>query len=241
MTVGDAVPGTGLGGGDGTAPSAVIDAERAGRPNAGASWHDWLLDRIRAAPGPSWALYLVMFGAWVVVGHVAVWLGGAVPSWTLDTLTLVQAIFPPIALAGVVWMNAVALRSLRTLRPALTMDDAGVRGIAADLVRTPRGLAAAAGLAGVAFGIASVLTNPEVYYLRPGVGPILWVWVLVYSPLVDALTAAAVVHGVHQVRVVMGVHRDLVRVDLFRLDPLYAFSNLTAILGIAAVASTGAP
>jgi hypothetical protein len=36
----------------------------------------------------------------------------------------------------------------------------------------------------------------------------------------------------------MRVHRDLVRVNLFRLDPLYGFSNLTAQLGILILAGT---
>jgi hypothetical protein len=61
----------------------------------------------------------------------------------------------------------------------------------------------------------------------------MWAWALGYSALTGAFAVVAVAHVIHQVGVVMRVHRDLIRVDLFRLDPLYAFANLTAVTGIA--------
>jgi len=214
----------------------VDDASDPPRSAEPGGWLDWLIDRIRAVPGPSWVVYLVMFGVLAVLGHAAGWVSGAVTPGTLAPLLVIQASFAPLSPALVEGMGAVALRSLRTLRPALAVSDAEVRVVTADLVRTPRRLALGAGLAGAAFAVASVLNNPEVYLLHAGVGPVMWVWVLAYIPLTAALPAAATAYVVHLVRVVMRVHRDMVRVDLFRLDPLYAFSNLTALLGIASLA-----
>ena len=202
------------------------------------SWLDWLGDRIRAAPGPSWVAYLVIFAVLAMLGTAASWVSGAVPRGTLDPLVLVQASFPSFTLAWLEAMNAVALRSLRTLRPAMTIGDAEVGDLAVDLVRTPRRWAVAAALAGVAFGTASVVSGPENYGLREGVGPVMWVWALTYTAVTAALTAGAFAHAVHQVGIVIRVHRELVRVDLFRLDPLYAFANLTSLIGISSLAGT---
>jgi hypothetical protein len=237
MAVEETVQGSGLETAGDSGRRSVRDDERPARP-AGASWLDQIIDRIHAAPGPSWAVYVAIFVVFLVLGHAASWLSGAVTPGALDPLALVQAFFPPFALAVVEVNAAAGLRSLGTLRPALVVDDVGAREVAADLSRTPRGMAAGAALAGSVFAVASVLTNPEVYQLRPGVGPIMWLWVLIYNPVVDALTAASIAFGLHQIHVVMRVHRDLVRVDLFRLDPLYGFSNLTAQLGILILAGT---
>jgi hypothetical protein len=127
---------------------------------------------------------------------------------------------------------------LRTLRPALTVGDAAIGDLALDLVRTPRGWAAAAALAGVIYAAASILSGPESYGLRPGVGAVKWVWAFGFTTTIASITTAVTAHIVHQVGIVMRVHRDLVRVDVFRLDPLYAFANLTSLLGIAMVAGT---
>jgi hypothetical protein len=199
------------------------------------SWLDWLIGRIRAAPGPSWAAYLAIFAALALLGHGASWLGGAVAPRTLNPLVVVQASFPVIALAFVEALNSVAIRSLRTLRPAMSVGDAEVGDVALDLVRTPRGWAVGAGLAGVAFAVASIVGGPENYGLRAGVGPIMWLWALVYAAVASAIAYAVVAHVVHQVGIVVRVHRELVRVDLFRLDPLYAFANLTSWTGISIV------
>src|SRR3990170_4293478 len=129
--------------------------DRLGDPPA--SWLDWLIGRIRAAPGPSWVAYLVLFAVLAFVGPAASWASGSVAPGRLDPLVFVQASFPVLALAWLEAMNALALRSLRTLRPALTVGDAAVADLALDLVRTPRRAAAVAALAGVAFGAASVV------------------------------------------------------------------------------------
>jgi len=41
---------------------------------------------------------------------------------------------------------------------------------------------------------------------------------------------------IQQLRVVVRIHSELVRVDLFRLEPLYAFSSLTSRTGITLIA-----
>jgi hypothetical protein len=45
-----------------------------------------------------------------------------------------------------------------------------------------------------------------------------------------------VVLAIHQLRIVDRVHRDLVSVDLFHLDPLYAFAGLTSWTGALLIA-----
>jgi hypothetical protein len=43
-------------------------------------------------------------------------------------------------------------------------------------------------------------------------------------------------HAIHQLRIVTRVHRELTTIDVFRLDPLYAFAGLTSFTGVAMLA-----
>ena len=199
------------------------------------SWPDWVLGRIRAAPGPSWIAYLVIFGALLVLSHAAHWLGGAVVAGTVAPTLIVEASLPVLVLAAVDSLNGVALRSLRTLRPAMTVGEAEVGEVAGQLVRTPPRWALVAGLLGIGVSTISVTTGPEGYGLRDGVGPITWLWELVMGAITMPVAFAFVAHALHQLRVVARVHRGMVRVDIFRLEPLAAFANLTSWTGITIV------
>src|SRR5437762_4197105 len=201
-----------------------------------ASWPDWLVHSIDAAPGPAWLAYLAIFALLGVIAHAARWLGGTLQPGLVDPLGLLEASFPVLFLAILAVLNVIALSSLQTLRPALIVDDVTVQQLSRDLIRTPRWAAVFAGVAGLAFTAVSIASGPEGYGLRPGVGPEMWLWEFALGSATSAVAFAVVLHAVHQVRLVARVHRQMVRVDLFRLDPLYGFASLTSWTGILLVA-----
>src|SRR5260221_6593169 len=74
------------------------------------SWPDWLLDRVSAAPGPTWLVYGLAFAALALLGHGARWLGNAKAPGNLDPAAVLEASYPVVFLATMGGLNAVALR-----------------------------------------------------------------------------------------------------------------------------------
>jgi hypothetical protein len=199
------------------------------------SWIDWLLARLDALPGPRWVAYVALFVVLAVLNQVAHWAGGS-PIGSVSALVVLEAAYPVLILSGMAALNVVAARSLRQLRPALPITDAEVADIEHDLLRTPSFWAAVAGLLGAVEALFSVLAGPSGYGLGPSSPAILWVAEYVDGALTTALAFAFIAHAIHQLRLVTRVHRDIARVDVFRLDPLYAFASLTAWTGISVLA-----
>jgi hypothetical protein len=122
------------------------------------------------------------------------------------------------------------------LEPAIDAGAPSIASIQADLVRTPNTLAVPAAIVGVIGGAASVLQSPSnwsVDLAHPGYRLAVAIGT---SVLTDLLLLGFLAHIVHQSRVVARVHRDLVKVNLFHLGPLYAFSTLTARTGVTLIA-----
>jgi len=214
--------------------TAVVDLAAPARTDS-PSWTDWLLARVDALPGPLWLAYLGLFVVLAVLNQVAHWAGGS-PVGSISNLVVLEASYPVLILAGMSALNVVAARSLAQLRPALPITDAAVVGIERDLLRTPATWAAVAGLLGVVEALFSVLAGPSGYGLGLTSPAILWIAEYVDGALTTALAFGFVAHAIHQLRLVTRVHRDIARVDIFRLDPLYAFASLTAWTGISVLA-----
>ena len=196
-------------------------------------WIDALFDLIDAAPAPRWAVYLALYAVGFGGTQVANWIDGIVAFPEIAPSLLVGAVFPVAFPWSMQALNDVAMRSLETLRPALELDAAGQAALAVEIGQTPAAVSVAVIPAGVIVGVASVLGSPSAWGLRDDIGPASWAATYALSVATMVLLLAFLAHVLHQLRVVGRVHRHFVRVDLFHLEPLYAFATLTARTGMA--------
>jgi hypothetical protein len=197
-----------------------------------------LLARIAALPGPPWLGYAVVFAVLAAIGLVARPLANVELSEAGIAIALFEVSIPLFFMAALGWLNSVAWRALGALGPALTIDSSEVDRLGKDLVRTPARGALVGVAAGALFSFGSIVSGPESYGLFPGVGGAMWVWEFTLTAFAGAIIFAFVAHTVHQLRLVAQIHRDNVRVDLFALDPLYAFASLTSWTGFLLFAGT---
>jgi hypothetical protein len=117
------------------------------------------------------------------------------------------------------------------------VDEDAYEELARELVRTPAAWALVAIPLGAASAYLSIGDNPEGYDLVPGVSAVMIGWEYSLAIATQWILLAFAAHTIHQLRVVTRIHAQNVRVDLFRLDPLYAFASLTAWTGIAILAT----
>jgi hypothetical protein len=202
----------------------------------GRGWPYWILDLIDLVPAPRWAVHLGVILVFTLVGHLVRWLDGSLAVGELSILRFFESSLAPLFLFAMRELDDVALRALARLRPVIDADDAAVERLAWDLTRIPP-LAAGLALAlGIVVGLTSLASQPAAY----GLGPSNSIWTWGFEGLMAAASAAGglvfVAHAIQQLRIVVRVHRRLVRVELFHLEPLYAFSSLTSRTGITLIA-----
>lgn len=195
-------------------------AEAAPRP---ISWIDHLLRAVQRARVPNWAFYAGLYA----LGHalvVALRVRDGVPfEDALLTPPRVFLVWVVYLLAMTQYLNAVARDRMARFRPALDVDDATFAALTARLTTMPAGPVVAHGLGWMAVGAAllSVLWERVV-----GLGFPTWEIVLTVSAYF--VGGGVIYHTVHQLRQVSRLLARVERVDLYRLDPLNAFSGLTA-------------
>jgi uncharacterized membrane protein len=199
------------------------------------SWIDTLAGIVDSVPAPRWAVYTAVSLVIALVEHVAFWADDRVPFPDIEPSLVIGSALPAVILWSMQVLNGVALRALRNLRPALELSTADQDALAADLLRTPATTSMLLVPVGVLVGTASVLTSPEAWGLGE-TGALSWAASIAIAIGTVVLTFGFLDHVVHQLRVVDRVHRRSVRVDLFNLEPLYAFSSLTSRTGIVLLA-----
>lgn len=202
------------------------------------SWLDVFTDLVDAAPVPRWVVYAAIFAGGAAAVHIAEWADGTLPFPEIAPSVLIGTVFPAVIPWSMQVLDGVAVRALQTLGPALDLDTTRQEALADELTRTPAVASAILGLVGVVAGLMSVLDAPAGWGLRSDSTALAWTAALALSAVTLALLLGFLGHIIHQLRVVDRVHRRSVRVDLFRLAPLYAFATLTSRTGIVLLAIT---
>ena len=198
------------------------------------SWIDRLLDQVDRLPVPRWLTWLAIAFALALLDHATHWQDGSLPLYEFTPLHLVEGAFLPLFVLAMRELDDVARRALDRIRPALPLDPDQLDAVEQELTRTPGGWALASLLLSPLFAIASVASEPASYDLRPDSSAATWAFAITLSALSAFGGLLFGAHALGQLRMVTRIHRA-VTVDLFRLQPLYAFSTLTSLTGISLV------
>ena len=200
------------------------------------SWIEWVSDLVDRAPVPRWLVYATVLATWSFVTIVVHW-GLEAPAFPDVVLSpIVGAAFPVLLLWAIQVLNGVADRALATLRPATDLDAAEQKAFSADLRRTPPEWALLALPLGLTIGLTSVLDGYEGWELHRGDPAVLWALTFIVSGSGMIMAFGFVIHIVHQLQLVDRIHRRIGSIDLFALEPLYAFARLTALTGVTLIA-----
>jgi len=180
-------------------------------------------------------------GALVVVGllllqaawaHAVLWAANRVAAGTLDSSSLVLAIYAPAALGGLALGVHIARRALTAFWPATGWPDTERPDWARRFTATPARYEWAALLLGGIGGVLALVAAPA-SVLGPATGR-LAVYVA-YAPaflLGYSLSLVGLLITVRWLRQIARIHREAEAIDPFDRAPLYAFSRVTAVIGL---------
>jgi hypothetical protein len=186
-------------------------------------------------PGHGWwvfpTLAVLLFG----YAHAIVWATGRVPFGVIEPTITVGVAYGPFLLAVLAASNAIAKRSLVAFWPATGWPESDRAAWAAAFVNTPGPWGWVSLAIGIPLAIGSFLSAPTSWV---GVGDDRLVLFIAYLPalvLGYSMAPAAFVHTVRQLRLVSRIHREATAIDPFDRGPVYAFSRLTVMTGLAYV------
>ncbi|HET7182760.1 MAG TPA: hypothetical protein VFI15_11050 [Candidatus Limnocylindrales bacterium] len=207
---------------------AIVASYRPGFASRVAAWVDTL-------PLRGLWVFPVLAAVLLLWGHVVLWVSGRLPVGAIDLTVATGVLYAPYGLAVFVIANRVALRSLNAFWPATGWPDSERPTWAYRFVTLPRGADVIALAIGTLLAIGTIASASDAF-----LGPRDTRWALVVA-LVPSLVLGygafplIVVHTVRQLRLVMRIHREATAIDPFEREPVYAFSRLTVVTGLAYV------
>jgi hypothetical protein len=197
------------------------------------SFLDRLMGFGERLPGPTWLTYLVLFVAQSTLTHVLGWLGGWLPAYTFEPILLMFPLWLWAPLAIMTYLNSISLEALSSFSPLLDVPEERLNRLKDELTTMP---ARSVILSGVIWSIVFVILT----YLMFDTLSISYAFgtsftlILSLEGLVSFSTGSGIYyHSLRQLRLVNRTVKMVEHIDLFQLDPVYAFSRLTARTGVA--------
>jgi hypothetical protein len=191
------------------------------------SWIDTLIHRIDQAPPPAWVFYLIADLLLVLLIHATAWVGGIIPIGSIEPLATVLPIWLILPFAFIHYLDRVALQAMKKFRRALNMDTADFNVLSYQMsTMQTRPIWIMAGI-GTITSLVLVIVIPTI--LQPFSGTTFGIAILLVVGVPAGWTGVSFIyHTVRQLRMVTKMYQRIEAINLFDLDPLHAFSLLTA-------------
>ncbi len=194
------------------------------------SWVDRLTGWVRQLPGPDWVYYLGIGIFLLCIQTAILWIEGAAPTGTTFPVHIFLAGAIPLLLAWIPYLDDRASAALGAMRPALTVNEEEYPKLRYQLTTLPALPTILANLIALAVvflaeaigGGAYRLETPDSFPLSANLFRILYLscwWFF----------GAFVYHTIHQLRLINRIYTRHSQINLFRMEPLYALSNLAAL------------
>jgi hypothetical protein len=193
------------------------------------SWIARFTDWVDGLPMPNWAFYL---GFWLLLFAAETlihWADASYPPGTVYPFHLVLTATIPYTLALIHYLDRSAEHSLLKFRPALTVNESEFAALRYELTTLPARQTVMASLISVGIAAFALRFAPE-SWSRPAAFPESSVSMglnIILAVLMWWVVGTFTYHTAHQLRLVSRIYSQYTRINLFRLIPLYAFSDLS--------------
>lgn len=196
------------------------------------SFLDRFMDFIKRLPIPFWLTYLVMFILQGMLMHVLAWIDGWQPAFTFSPMILLFPLWLWAPLAMMTYLDQVSLEALSSFSPLLDVEEEKLNRLKYEFTVMP---ARSVILSGVIWSIIYIIITYlafEAFYVGYRVGTLLTVITIIEGLISFATASAIYYHSLRQLRLVDRTVKMAGQFNLFRLDPVYAFSRVTSLIGV---------
>lgn len=193
------------------------------------SWIDRFNAWVQRLPLRPWVFYLALGLVLSGVQIAVLWWDGGLGAQELLPVILFNALAVPYLLAVIQLLDREARAALQAMRPVLAMPDQTFERAAYEISTMPVLAPLVAGLAMMSLAIVTSLVASEpVRYAALAQLPRFTPVFRVIDVSSAFLFGVVLYHTIRQLRIVTEISARYVRIDLYHLKPVQAFSRLTA-------------
>jgi hypothetical protein len=191
---------------------------------------------VEGLPFGGWWIYPVLYVALGAYEQVALWLTGQRPVGTFTPEPVAAALFGPLLLGATHYLAGAAARAMDAFRPASGLSEADFTARRYELVALPAGRVWLPVAIGSIIGISSILTASPAG-LAPYGGTVNTALVVIGPAALFGygITGVFFFQSLRQLRGVARLLDEAPTINLFDTSPMYAFSRLTAGIGLIVV------
>lgn len=196
------------------------------------SWIDRLIVWIDRLPAPSWSFYLLSILFLAFLGNAIFWVDGSMEVGSIDPVNTLFALFVMYWLAFYQHLTRVGSRALRTYRSLLDVEDVEFARIEYELSTLPRFQGWLTIPIGVGYAAFTILGGPSPYGDVVPRTAFPYVVDILVTGFLTATFIGFLIRSIRQLRMVVKLHARATNINLLKLEPVHAFSALTARTGM---------
>jgi len=191
------------------------------------------MDFVQRLPIPYWLTYLVLFILQGFFNHVVAWIDGWLPTGQFNALTLLFPLWLWGPLAIITHLDLVAMDSLSSFSPLLQVDEERLNKLKVEFTTIPSRSVILSGIFWLIIYLLTTFVTYQAFYVGYGLGRLVTVVIFVEGLISYTTGSIIYYHSLRQLRLVNRTVKMVDHFNLFQLDPVYAFSRLTAQIGVA--------
>lgn len=195
------------------------------------SFLDRFMDFVQRQHVPYWLTYLCFLVVEVALLHILAWGDGWIPIYTFNPLVAIFPIWFWVPMTIMTYVDSVAVSALSSFRPLLDIDEEQYNRLKYEFTTMPpRGVFLSSLFWGLTYLCLTYL-GYQVFYVAYGLGQF-FAGLTIITGFVTYLTGSALYyHSIRHLSLINRVVRMAKKFNLFRLDPVYAFSRVTSLIG----------
>lgn len=192
------------------------------------SWIDRFSAWVEQLAGPCWLYYIGIGLLLLLILSIALWVEGAFPTGTVLPVQLFLSGVFAYFLAMFYYLDEWAGSALATLRPDLTVDDNEYNDLQFQITTLPARPTVLASLTALALALITEAISEPYHVEALNTFPISTTLLRIIYFGCWWLFGTFLYHTIHQLRLINHVYTHHTDINLFRMRPFYAFSNLSA-------------
>lgn len=192
------------------------------------SWVNRLINFVTGLKVPSAVFYLVFWAIFFIIITTLRWNEGVYPAGTLGLSDLVMSATGIFFVALIQYLDQWAANKMKVFRHAMTTTDQEFEGLVYQLTTLPARPTIIACLISLGFGVLTFLISPSSYaFLNLNFSSISGLLQLINFFFSWFVFGALSYHAYRQLNLGSQATDKYIQINLFNLDPIYAFAGLT--------------
>lgn len=210
------------------------DAPRTVKPYP-PSFVNRIMDAVMRLPLPYWLTYLLLFIVHSLIFMIIGWLDGWIPRFSINPLGFLFPLWLWGPLAFMTYLDSTAKEELSNFSPLLELDESGIQQLKYEFTTMPARSVLINSIFWTGLYILLTYLAYDAFFVRFELGTLLIAAITITGLLTFFIGSPIYYHIIRQLRLVHRTVKAAKPFNLFQLDPVYAFSRLTAQTGIAVI------